>query len=154
MKKGPRLEFLLVVAILFASLGVLSFGQKTEGGQKGSNEKTAGERNAGNPVKATPSSIEAGKKLFSDKCEECHGEKADGTSELATTLNPKPANLTDSRGVGKLTDKEVFDWITRGKNTMPQFPDLPEEARWNVVNFIRSVEARNSEGGKDAVKKN
>jgi mono/diheme cytochrome c family protein len=154
MWKGPWLAILLFVGIILASLGVFTYGQKSEVAPKGSNEKSAGERSAGNPVKAAPKSIEAGKKIFLDKCEVCHGEKADGTGEMAAMLDPKPANLTDSQGVGKMTDKEVFDRITRGKDAMPKFADLSEEARWNVVNFIRSVEAKSGERGKDSAKKN
>jgi hypothetical protein len=51
-----------------------------------------------------------------------------------------------------MTDKEVFDFITRGKDAMPKFADLPEEVRWNLVNFVRSVEGKGVEGSNNSGK--
>lgn len=153
MRKNRWSGILLVAGLSTGFLGFFTYGQRDETIQKGSDQRTTADRSAGNPVKATPKSIEAGKKVFQDKCEVCHGEKADGSSEMAAMLDPKPANLTDPRGVGKLNDKEVFDFITRGKDAMPKFADLPEEVRWNLVNFIRSVEAKPVEGSNDSGKK-
>ncbi|MBZ5535240.1 MAG: c-type cytochrome [Acidobacteriia bacterium] len=152
MRKSQVIGILLLVGISTVFVGFYAYGQRVENGQEDSDQKTAGDRSAGNPVKLTPKSIEAGKKAFQDKCEVCHGEKADGTGEMATMLDPKPANLTDPRKVGKMTDKEVFDFITRGKDAMPKFADLPEEVRWNLVNFVRSVEAKRVEGGNESGK--
>lgn len=154
MRKGRWIGIFLLAGFSIVFLGFSSFGHRGESVREGSDQKAAGERSAGNPVKPTPKSINAGKRAFQDKCEICHGEKADGSGEMATMLHPKPANLTDPSKVGRLTDKEVFDFITRGKDAMPKFDDLPEEVRWNLVNFIRSVEskttgARNDSGKKD-----
>lgn len=141
---------------LFASMmNLFIFGQASGGVQKTSDEKAAPDRSADNPMKATPKSIESGKKLFSEKCEMCHGEKADGKGDMAAVLEKKPANLTDAQGAGKLSDKQVFDILTKGKDTMPKFGDLPESDRWNLVNFIRSVEAKPASGTQsDPPKKN
>jgi mono/diheme cytochrome c family protein len=153
MRKSQVIGILLLVGISMVFMGLFTYGQQDGSPQKGSDQKAAGDRSAGNPVKLTPKSIEAGKKAFQEKCEVCHGEKADGTGEMATMMDPKPADLTDPRKVGKMTDMEVFDFITRGKDAMPKFADLPEEIRWNLVNFIRSVEAKRVEGGTDPGKK-
>jgi mono/diheme cytochrome c family protein len=153
MRKSRWTGVFLLAGFGIVFLGFFTYAQRDENAQNGPDQKTAGDRSTGNPVKASPKSIEAGKKVFQDKCEVCHGEKADGSSEMATMLDPKPADLTDPRGVGKLTDKEVFDFITKGKDAMPKFADLPEEVRWNLVNFIRSVEAKPVEGGNDPGKK-
>ncbi len=133
MRKMLQATLKLTLGTLLISCSVFLYAQK----EKASNA----DRSAGNPVKATPDSIESGKKLYSDKCEMCHGEKADGTGEMAAMLDTKPANLTDPKGVGKLTDKEIFNTITEGKGAMPRFSDTAEKDRWNLVNYIRSIEA-------------
>jgi mono/diheme cytochrome c family protein len=143
-----------VMAICTAIMGISVFGQGDDSEKKLSSETSIADRSAGNPVKATPKSIEAGKKLFSDKCKVCHGEKADGNGEMADMLDTKPANLTDPQGVGKLTDKQIFSVLANGKSAMPKFGNLPESDRWNLVNFVRSVETKSAEPNSDADKKN
>lgn len=142
MKRDRHVRMLMVVGMAVVTVGMFAYGQRADRNSKASSEKAVEDRSADNPVKATPKSVGAGRKIFLDKCEPCHGEDATGSGEMAAMLNKKPANLTDPQGVGKLTDKEVFNIITNGKDPMPKFGDLPEEDRWNLVNFIRSVQAK------------
>jgi len=152
MRRNRPLWVLMVVGVAVVMVSVFTYAQRADRGSKTSNEKSAEDRSVNNPVKATPKSVEAGRKIFLDKCDACHGEDATGNGEMAAMLNKKPANLTDPQGVGKRTDKNVFNIITNGKDPMPKFGDLPEEDRWNLVNFIRSVQAKMA--GNDSANKN
>lgn len=154
MERKNRFVIWPVAGVVVLAMGIFIFAQQSGGDQKNSDQTAASDRGAGNPVKLTPQSIEAGKKLFSEKCDVCHGEKGDGNGDMAEMLHPKPADLTNPDGVGKRSDKQIFDLLTNGKDVMPKFKDLPEKDRWNLVNFIRSLEAKSAASSRDPVKKN
>src|SRR5690348_9116505 len=44
---------------------------------------TPEDRDRANPVRLTDASVERGKKIFNSQCASCHGDKANGKSELA-----------------------------------------------------------------------
>ena len=97
-----------------------------------------------NPVKSTPASIAAGKKLYDTQCTTCHGETGKGDGKLAAsiTTGPKPSDLTDATWKHGSTDGEIFTLIKdgakgtgmRGYGARLKDPDL-----WNVVNYVRSL---------------
>jgi len=41
--------------------------------------------------------VEHGRQVFAGRCVVCHGGNADGRGQLAKMLDPKPANLRESR---------------------------------------------------------
>lgn len=92
-----------------------------------------------NPVPATAENLQAGAKIYSDHCVQCHGTKGDGKGQKAAELSVEPGNLTDARKMGESTDGEFFYRITRGRNPMPGYEDkLTPTQRWQVVDFIRT----------------
>jgi len=92
-----------------------------------------------NPVEASPESVSKGQTIFKKNCQMCHGEKGMGDGPAGQRLKPKPANLADKSGMEKLSDGELFEAITKGKNPMPAFEHkLNETDRWHVINFIRT----------------
>jgi mono/diheme cytochrome c family protein len=95
-----------------------------------------------NPVKATPDSIAAGKKVFDSQCAACHGPAGKGDGKMAGELNPKPADLTDASWKHGSTDGEIYTLIRDGaKDTgMKAFGSkLTATQMWNVVNYIRTL---------------
>jgi mono/diheme cytochrome c family protein len=105
-----------------------------------------------NPVRATPESITAGKKIFATVCFTCHGEKGDGKGPAGAMLNPPPANFTDAKMMAEMTDGEFFWRISTGKGAMPSYEKQYSEAdRWNLVNYLRtfaSAQPKKAEAGK------
>jgi mono/diheme cytochrome c family protein len=95
-------------------------------------------RDTPNPVSANASSIGAGNAIYQQHCVKCHGETGDGNTRYSK-WNTRPADLTDSKRMSKMTDGELFWKISEGKHPMPAFKDkLNGQERWQVVNHIRT----------------
>src|SRR5262249_18174549 len=79
-----------------------------------------------------PAAAEAGQKLFVRYCASCHGPKAEGTGNV-------PALTTGA--AQRAADGELFWYITNGdtKNGMPSWSFLPEEQRWQVITYVKSL---------------
>jgi mono/diheme cytochrome c family protein len=95
-----------------------------------------------NPVAADEDSLKRGKANYEIGCRICHGSKADGKGPFAAFLANKPANLLEGRPV-TISDGEIFMTITNGiEGKMPNLREnFPEaEMRWDVVNYVRSLQ--------------
>ena len=93
-----------------------------------------------NPVPRTVQSIAEGKKLFVKHCIVCHGASGKGG------VGP---DLTDAAWIHGDTDGEIFNAITGGAQgtAMRSFKnELPEEARWHLVNYLVSLRSRATGG--------
>ncbi len=76
----------------------------------------------------------AGAKLFGQYCVECHGKNAEGG-------HGHPA-LTSAR-VRHASDGEL-QWLLRNGslwNGMPSWSALPEQQRWQLITYLRSLPA-------------
>lgn len=99
-----------------------------------------------NPVKPTPESIKAGQQAFNGLCRQCHGPIGRGDGTMASKSQP-PADLTDGKWDYGSTDGEIFtiilDGVPKEKTLMRGLKGkVPETEIWNMVNYIRSLEAR------------
>lgn len=98
-----------------------------------------------NPVEPTEQSIAAGKEIYMTRkgnCIFCHGDTGAGNEANLPKLRRKPADLSDSDRMPKLSDGELYWKITKGiQGIMPGYddPKLTAEERWHVVNFIRTL---------------
>ena len=96
-----------------------------------------------NPVAATPTAIAAGKQLYENHCQKCHGSNGDGKGPKAAELSSSPGDFTNAGEMNRRTDGELFWVITKGRSQMPEFKDkISEEGRWQLVNYIRTFEPR------------
>ncbi len=91
-----------------------------------------------NPLPNDKKTVEQGEQLAKVNCVSCHGAKGKGDGAAAVALNPKPADWTSSRVQGE-TDGELFWKITNGRGPMPPWKHLPENDRWAVIRYIRSL---------------
>ncbi len=91
-----------------------------------------------NPLPADKKVVEQGEKVAKTNCVSCHGAKGKGDGAAAVALNPKPADWTSSR-VQSETDGELFWKISNGRGPMPPWKHLPENDRWAVIRYIRSL---------------
>jgi mono/diheme cytochrome c family protein len=101
----------------------------------------AGEKEKKNPTPADAKTIEQGRKVAQVNCVTCHGAKGKGDGAAAVALNPKPADWT-SRKVQDESDGEIFWKISTGRGAMPAWRHLPENDRWALVRYVRSLAAK------------
>ena len=91
-----------------------------------------------NPVKATPESIAAGKKIYSYDCALCHGDTGDGKGDAPKDM--KVPDLTDPATLKDRTDGEIFYRIKAGHGDMPLEGDrVKSDQLWDIVNYVRSL---------------
>ena len=91
-----------------------------------------------NPVKGVGNA----KKTVETNCVSCHGPGGKGDGPAAAALPPpKPANWT-SAAVQKESDGEIFWKMSNGRGAMPPWKHLPEQERWEVVNYIRTLKGK------------
>ena len=96
-------------------------------------------RTLANPVALTEESVERGSALFAANCISCHGETGAGDGPLADSLPAPPANFTVH--VPFHPDGVLFAWISdgiRGTGMPAWSPQLSDQERWDLVNFLRA----------------
>jgi mono/diheme cytochrome c family protein len=82
------------------------------------------------------------KKLVETNCQSCHGSGGKGDGPAAAALPPpKPADWTSAK-VASESDGELFWKISNGRGAMPPWKHLPENDRWDIVNYIRTLQKK------------
>lgn len=86
-----------------------------------------------NPFAGNAAAQAAGAKLFKQNCSSCHGDDANGKDH-----HP---NLHSER-VRSATPGELQWLLTNGsmKNGMPSWSRLPEQQRWQIITFLKSLQ--------------
>ena len=80
-----------------------------------------------------------GKKVYTDKCLKCHGERGRGDGPRAYDLSKKPADYTDKEKMSKFTDADLRKVVKDGKKPMPAFgKKLSDEDIDGVITYIRT----------------
>jgi mono/diheme cytochrome c family protein len=99
-----------------------------------------------NPLQPTPENLAAGKDHFNTYCAPCHGEAALGNGPVARILSKPPKNLVT--GTSKdLPDGYIYGAIRDGILAMPSYKEeMTAEERWQVVLYIRSMQAAAEKG--------
>lgn len=87
-----------------------------------------------NPFVKDKQAVPAGKVLFEEHCEECHGENALGTKKAPSLRAPE---------VQSAPPGSVFWILTNGvvRKGMPVWSKLPEPQRWQLVTYVQSLGA-------------
>jgi mono/diheme cytochrome c family protein len=89
-----------------------------------------------NPLARKPDAAGGGKKLFARNCVECHGPDGAGLVKKHSADLQLPV-------VQSQTDGALFWKITNGNadRGMPSFSKLPEMQRWQLVLYLRTLNA-------------
>jgi mono/diheme cytochrome c family protein len=94
-----------------------------------------------NPIPADAASLERGASLYATNCASCHGDGGMGDGPAASALDPAPAPVAHSSRM--LADDYLFWRISEGgapfDSSMPAWKTLDEEARWDMINFMRAL---------------
>lgn len=109
-----------------------------------------------NPLKPTPKNLAHGKMLFDTDCAPCHALNGDGNGPVAHLIRAHgfaPKDLVG--GVAKnLPDGYIYGYIRDGGIHMPSYGDaMSPNERWEVVMYIRQLEAKAAKKQKAASSK-
>ncbi len=98
------------------------------------------------PEAERASRFENGKAQFEIFCATCHGTTGLGDGPVAPVFIGVMA-LTGQTGVAKyFTDGHIYTTIRIGGPRMPSYKRIPAEDRWDIVTYIRYLDAE-SQGG-------
>jgi mono/diheme cytochrome c family protein len=92
-----------------------------------------------NPVAGDAATIAAGANLFANNCAKCHGAAGAGKGSRPPLKSARIAGATD----GDLA------WMLKNGNPfkgMPGWGALPEQERWQLVAYVRSLNAAPATG--------
>lgn len=95
-----------------------------------------------NPVgSGTENSLLRGSRVFTNFCAVCHGADGSGMGPVAQRGFPPPPSLFLPHAL-QMNDGQMFHVLTYGQNNMPSYASqLGEGDRWNVITYIRSMQA-------------
>jgi mono/diheme cytochrome c family protein len=94
-----------------------------------------------NPLPVTDELMHRGQQVFDITCAACHSKVGDGNgTPKRIGAMAVVGNLHDKRIV-ELTDGELFNTISYGKNLMQGYAaNLPVQDRWAVIAYLRALQ--------------
>jgi mono/diheme cytochrome c family protein len=87
-----------------------------------------------NPYEGDREAIGAGGKLYGMHCARCHGERGEGAGNAPSLPSPE---------VRRASSGALFWFLTNGdlRRGMPAWSRLSEPRRWQIVAFLKTLEA-------------
>ncbi len=87
-----------------------------------------------NPMAGQQQAVAAGAVVYSDHCAECHKADARGDGRKRPSLR--------SEHVRSASDGDLEWFLRQGDlaHGMPSWSSLPTEQRWQVIDYLRSIE--------------
>ena len=98
-----------------------------------------------NPITAGDTTLAAGKKLFTAKCQRCHGAAGKGDGQDADPKYQADMDLTVAARAARNPDGVVFYKIWNGRSSpkMPAFSEeLSKEQVWSLVAYVQTLRAK------------
>ena len=94
----------------------------------------------GIPIEVTPTLMARGQQRFNITCAMCHGATAAGNGITKQYGLATVVTLQDDR-IRKMSDGEIFNTITNGKNTMMAYgPNIIVADRWAIIAYLRALQ--------------
>jgi mono/diheme cytochrome c family protein len=86
-----------------------------------------------NPYQGQDDAVAAGALIYADHCAHCHGKSAEGSSKRPT--------LKSDRVEHEATDGDLYWLLSNGnmKKGMPPWSKLPDQQRWQVIAYLKSL---------------
>jgi mono/diheme cytochrome c family protein len=99
-----------------------------------------------NPVPADSASVSRGRIQYQINCAVCHGPAGAGDGPVAkigmqSGLVPPPIGA-GSNAATTLSDGYLFAIIRNGRGTMPPYNRIEEPDRWDIVNYMRTLQGK------------
>jgi mono/diheme cytochrome c family protein len=103
----------------------------------------------GFPLPVNGDLMERGKQRFNINCSACHGYTAAGNGITKQYGLTTVVSLQDER-IRKMSDGEIFNTITNGKNTMMAYgPNVSVTDRWAIIAYLRALQRSQNATEKD-----
>lgn len=95
-----------------------------------------------NPVPADSASVDRGRVQFQINCAVCHGANGMVNQNIMKYgLFPAAIGSASNPAAG-YTDGYIFAIIRNGKGTMPSYNRIEEMDRWDIINYLRSLQGK------------
>ncbi len=97
------------------------------------------------PLNGNDAVVAAGRKLYSGKCQRCHGPEGKGDGPDADKTHQNDMNLTLATRAARNADGVVFYKIWNGRPSpkMPTFSEeLSKEQAWAIVAYVQTLRAK------------
>lgn len=127
--KGRIFSQTAFVTALVLIGSMLCFGAANSGWLKKVSEA---DRERVNPYAGNAEAIAAGQNLYRENCAKCHGEHAEGHSRRPALKSGRLSSVTDGDIAWMLKNGQMF-------KGMPSWGGLPEQERWQIVAYLRSL---------------
>ena len=92
-----------------------------------------------NPRPGDGASVASGAEYYRVYCYVCHGPDGRGAGPISRVFPAIPP-INTARVAG-YTDPYVFALISKGRGLMPEYGRIPRQARWDLVNYLRTLPA-------------
>jgi mono/diheme cytochrome c family protein len=92
------------------------------------------ERERVNPYAGKAEAVSAGANLFQNNCAKCHGGDAGGNGQRPSLKSERVKNASDGELAWILKNGEPY-------KGMPSWAGLPEQKRWQLIAYLRSLSA-------------
>ncbi len=115
--------------ILFALLTSLSYGLDSRTPVQ---QAPASAFSLQNPYDSRDGAKRAGAKLFQRHCASCHGQDGSGQNHAPALASPEVRNAPPG----------ALFWVLRNgslRHGMPSFSHLPEQQRWQIVTYLKTL---------------
>jgi mono/diheme cytochrome c family protein len=98
-----------------------------------------------NPLSATRQNIAHGRTYYGYYCGFCHGEAGDGRGPVAESYDPAPSDLRTPKVQSLPDGRLLYASLTGVGHSSVLERVVPEEARWPIVLYVRSLGAAPAE---------
>jgi mono/diheme cytochrome c family protein len=95
-----------------------------------------------NPIAPDSASVSRGRKDYQINCAVCHGPLGMGNGPVVKYGVYPPAIAAGSPAATQRSDGYIFGIIRNGRNLMPSYNRIEEADRWDIVNYIRSLQGK------------
>ncbi len=145
------LIFIMVGATYSYSQGMMGRGMMGADLKRWLDGEEAAVRFTGEKPLESEKHIEAGQRIYQQRCAACHGQKGDGNGPNSEYLVVKPTDFTSglykfrSTPSGSIpADEDIYRTISRGIRGTAMLPwfDLSEKEKWYVTYYIKTLSDR------------
>lgn len=95
-----------------------------------------------NPVPADSASVNRGRIQYQINCAVCHGPSGMGNGPAVKYGLFPPSIGAGSNAANTLSDGYFFGIMRNGRAGMPSYNRIEELDRWDIVNYVRSIEGK------------